>query len=250
MKRLVEVCCYTTEDVLIAYEAGAERVELCADAAAGGTTPSLGLIEWVVQHVPVDVSVMIRPRGGDFTYSQAELDIMKRDIRVAAEAGAAGVVFGVLTEDGFLDVDAMAELVALAKEHSLQVTCHRAFDRAQDPLGFAKGLVKLGINRLLTSGQKPVVTEGLSLLRELIEEVGDRLTIMPCGKISSETVEQVLEIGVSEVHIRRVETVRGPMRYKTNLNMGGQDFHENVRVRVDKTETAKIVQAVKNWRSW
>lgn len=204
-------------------------------------------MEYVAQHVPVEVSVMIRPRGGDFTYSKAELDIMKRDIKNAAAAGAEGVLFGVLTEDGFLDVDAMGELVAIAKEHSLKVTCHRAFDRAQDPLGFAKRLVELGVDRLLTSGQKPHVTQGLGLLRQLVDGVGQDLVIMPCGHITSDIVEQVLAIGVSEVHVRRVETVRSPARCQWLVTVGDANRGENVHVRIDKTETAKIVQLVKNW---
>ncbi|MGI6642296.1 MAG: copper homeostasis protein CutC [Limnochordia bacterium] len=247
MKRVVEVCCYTVEDVLLAYEAGAGRVELCADSAAGGTTPSLGLVEYVVQNVPIEVSVMIRPRGGDFAYSQAELDIMERDINRAAEAGAQCVVFGILTEDGFADVDTMARLTLAAQRLGLNVTCHRAFDLAQDPLGFARTLARLGVNRLLTSGQKPHVTEGLPLLRQLVEEVGDDLSIMPCGKISSSLVEQVLQLGVSEIHCRRVETVKFPMLYTPALTMGDPNYNENLRVRIDKVETARIVELVRSW---
>ena len=124
--------------------------------------PQLGLVEYVVQNVPIEVSVMIRPRGGDFAYSQAELDIMERDINRAAEAGAQCVVFGILTEDGFADVDTMARLTLVAQRLGLKVTCHRAFDRAQALRFRPHSVLRLGVNRLLTSGQKPHVTEGLS----------------------------------------------------------------------------------------
>lgn len=249
MKYTVEVCTYTIEDVLAAKEAGADRVELCADPDAGGTTPSYGLIEHVVEAVGIDVAVMIRPRGGDFVYSPEELLIMERDIRMAAQAGAKCVVFGVLTNSGHLDLHAMGHLVSAAKEHQLQVTCHRAFDVTSNPHRFVQELVDLGVNRLLTSGQKPRAIEGLALLAELQNTVGDKLSIMPGVEISSDNLEQILELGVKEIHIRNVEKVTSSMRRGANLVMGADDYDESTRVRIDLAETAKIVEAVKQRES-
>lgn len=245
MKYIVEVCAYTIEDVLAARDAGAHRVELCADPDAGGTTPSYGLIEHVVETVGIDVAVMIRPRGGDFVYSSEELLIMERDIRMAAQAGAKCVVFGILTDSGHLDVQAMGRLVSVAKENGLQVTCHRAFDVARDPHRFVQELVELGVDRLLTSGQKPRAVEGLDLLAELQNAVGEKLSIMPAVEINISNLEKILSVGVKEVHTRNVERVTSSMHRGADLMMGAADYDETSRVRIDVAETKKIVEAIR-----
>ena len=153
MSLIVEVVCYNIEDVLRARQGGAQRVELCADPGAGGTTPNYGFIKQSVALSDIDVMVMIRPRGGDFLYNKAEILQMEEDIRIAAELGAQGVVFGVLDETGFINKPVMAGLVRLAKDLELEITCHRAFDVARDPYQFLQVLLELGVNRLLTSGQ-------------------------------------------------------------------------------------------------
>lgn len=245
MKYTVEVCTFTIEDVIAAKKAGAHRVELCADPDAGGTTPSYGLIDYVVEVVGIDAAVMIRPRGGDFVYSSEELDIMERDIRMAARAGAKAVVFGVLTNSGHLDLKAMGRLIAVAKEHGLEVTCHRAFDVTPDPHRFVEELVKLGVDRLLTSGQKPRAVEGLELLAGIQKAVGSKLSIMPAVEITSENVEQLLDLGVREVHTRNVEIVTSSMERGANIVMGNDDYDETTRIRIDLEETRRIVEAVK-----
>ncbi|NLL47178.1 MAG: copper homeostasis protein CutC [Firmicutes bacterium] len=245
MKYTVEVCTYTIEDIKAAKEAGAERVEICADPDAGGTTPSYGLIEYVVDVVGIDAAVMIRPRGGDFVYSPEELEIMERDILRSAQAGAKAVVFGVLTNSGHLDLVAMKHLIAVAKEHGLEVTCHRAFDVSPDPHRFVQELVDLGVDRLLTSGQKPRAIEGLELLGELQKAVGGKLSIMPAVEITSENVEKLLDLGVTEVHTRNVETVTSAMERGANIVMGHDDYDETTRVRIDLAETRRIVEIVK-----
>lgn len=244
MQYAVEVCCYTIEDILEAHRGGATRVEICADSAAGGATPSYGLISYVAENIPIDVAVMIRPRGGDFVYSPEEVDIMKKDIEMAAKAGAKCVVFGVLTKEGHLDVSTMQELVRVAKDHSLEVTCHRAFDVAKEPLAFIDGLIDLGVDRLLTSGQKRIVVEGLELLAELKEHAGDKITIMPCGKLNSTNVDRVLAHGFTEVHTRPLETVSSQMERSSNLTMGSDDYDETSRVRINRADVAATVSAV------
>lgn len=245
MNRVVEVCTYTIEDILIAKEAGAQRVEICADPHAGGTTPSYGLVQYVVDVIQLDAAVMIRPRGGDFVYSPEELDIMERDIRWAARAGAKCVVFGVLTESGRLDRAAMGRLVGAAKEWGLEVTCHRAFDVAREPLQFARELVELGVDRLLTSGQKARAVDGLELLAALQREVGSQLSIMPGVAITSANVDRILDLGVRELHLRNEEKVFSSMHRSTDLVMGVEGYEETARVRIDLTETRRIVEAVR-----
>lgn len=247
MPYVVEVCCYTIGDVLAAHRGGAQRVEICADPAAGGATPSIGLVEYIVENVPVDAAVMIRPRGGDFVYSHEELAIMQRDIVRAAQAGAKCVVFGVLTEDGLLDKSAMKKLVDTAKEHSLEVTCHRAFDVAREPMQFLDGLIELGVDRLLSSGQKRTVVEGLELLTQLKERAADQITIMPCGKLNSSNVREALTRGFTEVHTRPVETVTSSMKRSANLTMGSDDYDETSRIRISQEGVAQVVQIVKEF---
>ncbi|HHY09684.1 MAG TPA: copper homeostasis protein CutC, partial [Firmicutes bacterium] len=225
---------------------GADRVEVCADQSAGGTTPSIGLLAEIVETIPIEVMAMIRPRGGDFAYSRAELAVMRRDIIKAAEVGVEGVVFGVLTEEGYLDLEAMRELIAVAKEHSLEVTCHRAFDVAFQPLKFARDLVKLGVDRLLTSGQKPTALEGLDLIKELQKAVGQDLIIMPGVNITSSNVEKILAAGVSELHVYNTEVVESKVKRSTDLTMGAPDYEETKRIRIDEQAIARLVQAVKD----
>ena len=246
MPYTVEVCCYTMEDVQRAQRAGATRVELCADRAAGGTTPSYGLMERVIQTVPIDVAVMIRPRGGDAIYSKDEIAIMQRDIEVAGQLGADAVVFGILDEAAFLDVPAMRGLITIAKEHGLEVTCHRAFDRARDPHRFLQELIKLGVNRLLTSGQKPNGVQGIPLLRELVEIAGDELSIMPGGGIRGSNFRPLLELDIKEIHTGSVESLKSTVEpYQTDVFMGRPDHDDNVRLVINEADVATIVQAMK-----
>ncbi len=242
LKRIVEVCCYTMEDVKRSQRAGAKRVELCADMAAGGTTPSQGLIAQVIQTIPIDVAVMVRPRAGDAIYSMDEIRLMERDIAVAGELGAEGVVFGVLDESRYIDVPKMRRLVAVAKEYDLKVACHRCFDRARNPKEFLQELINLGVDRLLTSGQQPTAVEGIPLLKELIEIAKDQLSIMPGGKVRPHNLEPLLELDITEIHTGSMETV--PSRLATpgaQVAMGTAD--DNVQKVINEADVAAIVRA-------
>lgn len=227
MSVLVEVVCYNIEDVYRARQGGAKRVELCASPGAGGTTPNYGLIKQSVALADLDVMVMIRPRGGDFLYSTEELIQMEEDIKIVAQLGAQGVVFGVLTELGFIDKVAMFRLVKLAKELGLEVTCHRAFDVAQDPHGFLQVLLDLGVDRLLTSGQQKTAIEGLPLLQELRTKAANQLIIMPGGGVRPNNVVKLIEAGFKEIHTG--SNTKVPSKMKDNLSqvkMGSNDAQE------------------------
>lgn len=242
----VEVCCYTVDDVRRAKQAGATRIELCADRSAGGTTPSYGLIEHIQAASPMDVAVMIRPRGGDFVYSEDELAIMQRDIAVAGKLGVEGVVFGVLNEYSDLDVPKMQLLVDAAKAAGLAVACHRAFDRARDPYGTIKKLLSLGIDRLLTSGQKPTAMEGLPLLRELLTIAGDELTIMAGGGVRGGNIETILAAGIRHVHTGSTEVIKSGMTIRRpELSIGSSTCDESVQTVINEEDVACIVTAVK-----
>lgn len=185
---------------MAAQEGGAARVELCSDLAAGGTTPAAGLIEVVRKHVGLAVHVMIRPRSGDFTYSDLEFEVMKDEIAAAKERGADGVVFGILRPDNSLDPERTRVLTELARP--LAVTFHRAIDIVPDPLRAISDLVALGVDRILTSGKAGTAIEGLPLLKRAIEVAAGRVIVMPGAGITSTNVRRILnETGAREIHV-------------------------------------------------
>jgi len=196
---LLEVCVDTVEGALAAQRGGAGRIELCADLVVGGTTPSLGLFHEVRSRVTLPVFAMVRTRAGDFVYRASELAVMRRDAVLLREAGADGLVLGALTPDGDVDHATTAELVELARP--LPVTFHRAFDHVRDASAALEVLVELGVERVLTSGQRPTAPEGAERLRELVQQAGDRILVMPGGGIREEHLpELVRRTGAREVH--------------------------------------------------
>ncbi len=217
----LEVVVDSVESALAAQEAGARRVELCADLLEGGITPSAGMIAAVRRAVSIGVMVMIRPRGGDFCYSDAEFAVMQHDVRVAKELGADGVVFGILTPAGDIDVERMAALIAQARP--LAVTCHRAFDMARDPRRALEDLIGLGVERVLTSGGESSALEGLDLLVELTQQARGRIVVMPGGGINERNIGKIVAAtAAAEVHVSAGTTVDGPMIYRnTRAFMGG-----------------------------
>ena len=242
MSVLVEVVCYCLEDVFRAREGGAQRVELCADPGAGGTTPNFGLIKKSVALGDLGVMAMIRPRGGDFLYNRDEIDEMEEDIRTAAALGADGVVFGVLDADARLDTMAMSRLVQLAKSLRLSVTCHRAFDVCRDPYEALDTLLDLGVDRLLTSGQQKTAVEGMPLLGELMERASGRLTIMPGGGVRPHTVRELLRLPITEIHTGSRTQVPSQMRPSSAVEMGSDDA-QAYHMFVDPEAVRAIVNA-------
>ena len=223
MARLIsEICIDSVEGAIVAEQAGADRVELCANLLEGGTTPSLGLMETTVARTNLPVQVMIRPRGGDFLYSDIEIGIMLRDIAAARAARAGGVVFGCLTADGGVDARLTEKLIAAARP--LSVTFHRAFDVSRDPVEALRSLIDLGIDRLLTSGQEPSVLEGAPLIRRLIELAAGRLIVMPGGGITARNVARVVaESGAGEIHFAALSETASDMAHRNpHVFMGGE----------------------------
>ena len=201
MNILVEAAVESLDDALAAVDGGADRLELCANLADGGTTPSEDLIADVVEQVGVPVFVMIRPRGGSFVYSTTELEEMRRSIDRARELDVDGFVFGVLNSSNRIDTIRTQSLVDVAAD--LPVTFHRAFDRVHDRIDALDALMDLGIARVLTSGGAPTAPQGLASLRELVEVAGDDIVILAGGGVRFQNVlELVDETGVQEVHAR------------------------------------------------
>ena len=217
-----EICIDSVDGAVAAEQAGANRVELCANLLEGGTTPSLGLMETTIARTKLPVQVMIRPRGGDFLYSEIEAEMMLRDIAAAKSARAGGVVFGCLTADGKIDAKLTEKLIAAARP--LSVTFHRAFDVSRDPMDSLQTLIGLGVDRLLTSGQEPSVLEGAPLIKRLIELAAGRLIVMPGGGITARNVARIIrETGANEIHFAALsETPSGMTHRNPHVFMGGE----------------------------
>lgn len=197
---LLEISLDSVESAIAAKRGGAHRVELCNNLAEGGTTPSAKMIERVRQKITIGLHVMIRPRAGDFCYSDVEFEAMKKNVAAAKKLGADGVVFGILKKDHTVDKDRIKKLGDLARPMS--VTFHRAFDVASDPVWALKDIISAGCDRLLTSGQQPTAEEGILLLAKLVEQAGKRIVIMPGCGINVSNVNTILEkTGATEIHI-------------------------------------------------
>ena len=182
----LEVIGFDLASCLIAETHGANRIELCANPHEGGTTPSHGMIRVARQNTSIELFPIIRPRGGDFLFSGLEFQAMITDIQQCEQLGCDGVVIGMLTEDGIVDVDRCAELIQHAG--AMQVTFHRAFDRVKDPMKALEQIIDLGCMRILTSGLRPNVDLGREMLRTLVDAAGDRITIMPGSGVRSNNV--------------------------------------------------------------
>ncbi len=219
---LLEACVDSVEAAVAAQQGGADRVELCADLLEGGCTPSAGTIQLARKRLAIRMNVIVRPRGGDFCYSDIEFEVMKLDIALAKQAGADGVVIGMLSEDGAVDVERTRALIELARPMS--VTFHRAFDVTRDPFEALETLVGLGVDRILTSGQAPSVLEGLDLIVDLVRRAGDRVIIMPGAGITERNFPKIIaQSGAREFHVYAPMMFEGRMKYRNpRVFMGGE----------------------------
>lgn len=218
---LIEICVDSIEGALAAERGGADRVELCGSLIEGGTTPSAGCIALTRRVLRIGLQVMIRPRGGDFCYSDLEFASMREDIRMASELGADGVVFGCLTPDGDIDLPRTRELITLSRP--LNVTFHRAFDMCRDPRTSLEQLIEAGVDRVLTSGQEENCLEGLDLLTQLHRQANGRIIVMPGGGITPRNIRTIVKAtGVSEVHLAARGVCTSRMSYRNpRCFMGG-----------------------------
>ncbi len=197
--KILEVCVETIESVKAARCGGAQRIELCAVLSEGGVTPSAGLIEAARRLGPEKMHVLVRARGGDFVYTDDEVDCMVRDIEMCRELGVDGVVVGALTPQGDIDVEACRRMVEAAR--GMQVTFHRAFDRCNRPLEALEQIIELGCTRLLTSGQQESALQGTGLIRQLVEQAAGRIIIMPGAGVDENKAAGILAAtGATEIH--------------------------------------------------
>lgn len=244
MKRRLEVCTGSVESVLAARRGGAARVELCSALEVGGVTPSIGLIREARKIEGIALHVLIRPRGGDFLYNEAEIASMEQDIIAARECGADGVVIGALTAQGDVDVAACRRLVRAAGDMS--ITFHRAFDMCRNPLEALEDVIGLGCHRILTSGLAASAEKGIPLLAQLVEASCGRIIIMPgCGVGSANAAHILDATGAVEIHASARRSVGSAMQYRSDgVNMGASGSDEYARMESDEAEVRAIVAAI------
>ena len=217
----VEVCVDSVESAVLAQEGGAHRVELCDNLVEGGTTPSAGAIAVARRRLSIGLQVIVRPRGGDFCYSEIEFEVMREDVERARGLGADGIVIGLLHEDGSVDVERTRALIERARPAS--VTFHRAFDMCRDPREALEALVSLGIDRVLTTGQENSIWDGLPLVAETVRQAAGRIIVMPGGGNERNVGAIVAETGAREVHVTGTRAVESRMRHRNpRCFMGGE----------------------------
>jgi copper homeostasis protein len=242
-KVILEICADSVESAVAAERGGARRIELCSSLIEGGITPSAGLISAVRNRLSIDVCVMVRPRGGDFCYSREEFEIMEQDVLTAKQLGGDGIVFGILQEDGDVDVSRTRHLIEIARP--LKTTFHRAFDMSRDLSKSLADLIEAGADRVLTSGREQNVEDALSVVASLVEAAAGRIAIMAGGGISESNVHRIIhETGVREIHASIRVHVPSPMRYRNErISMGLARGREYQRVTVLEEKVASLLQA-------
>lgn len=235
IKKNIEVCVDSVVNALHAQRAGANRVEFCASLTEGGVTASHAQIVWARKLLQIPLYALIRPRGGDFLYSDIEFDIIKSDIHFCGQSGCDGVVIGALCADGSVDMQKNGTLIDIAKQYGMGVTFHRAFDRCADMFKSLEDIILLGCERILTSGGYNSAIEGINVISRLVQQAKGRISIMAGAGITPKNACQILkETGVDELHGTFRSKRRSNMQY-LNLNFTNQsDEYEIWQTDIEK----------------
>lgn len=240
----LEVCANSVASALAAQEGGAVRVELCENLREGGTTPSYGQIMMARKLLNIKLYVLIRPRKGDFLYTDLEFDIMKADVDFCIKTGCDGIVIGLLTADGHVDKKRCGELVGMAKQGGLGVTFHRAFDMCADPAKALEDITDTGFERILTSGGKSTAIEGVNAIAHWVEKAAGRISIMPGGGMNEQTVYDIVHFtGVKEIHSSARKSVKSRMEYRNDHVIMG--YGEADEYDYDVTDVARVKQIIR-----
>jgi len=228
----LEICTSNYQSAINAQNAGAHRIELCAELAVGGITPSYGLIQQVLDNVTIPVFVLIRPRSGNFTYSEADFEIMKKDIQTFKELGCKGIVSGVLNLDNTVDVERTKALIELSKP--MAFTFHRAFDWTPNPFDALNTLTDLKVDRILTSGQETSAEKGIVVLNQLKKLANRNLIILPASGINPDNILIFKGAGFTEVHCSAV--LLPQIQATTELSMNSPKFLNDAQEMASNSE--------------
>lgn len=240
---IIEICANSYQSALNAQSAGADRIELCSELAIGGITPSYGLIKQVVDELTIPVFVLIRPRSGNFTYTDEEFEIMKTDISISKELGCHGIVSGILTNDFEIDLDRTKELIELS--HPLPFTFHRAFDWVKSPVESLAQLTKLEVTRILTSGQETSAEKGIATLAQLNQLFQKNLIILPGGGINLTNCLLFKKAGFTEIHGSFSSLT--PVNQEPPISMNSQKhFDETLSAVSDTKQINQLVKLLKD----
>jgi len=240
---ILEACVNSAISAIEAQKGSADRIELCENLSEGGTTPSAGSIRIARKHLKIPIMVMIRPRGGDFLYSDTEYDIMREDIKTAKELGADGVVFGILNPDATVDKVRCLELIKLARP--MQVTFHRAFDMTNDPFKALDELIQLKVERVLTSGQKENAHEGAKLIADLVKYADGRICVMPGGGVQEDNLRQVIKAtGATDFHVFLPHKVGSKMTYRNGGVYMGDPKNPEYEIEVTDPQRMQIAKSM------
>ncbi|WP_295676084.1 copper homeostasis protein CutC [uncultured Mucilaginibacter sp.] len=236
---ILEVCANSVGSALAAQDGGAYRVELCENLYEGGTTPSYGEIQIARKLLQIKLYVLIRPRGGDFLYSDVEYDIITADVNYCIAAGCDGIVIGILNADGTIDKERCQKLIRVAKNKGLGVTFHRAFDMCTDMDQALEDIIALGCERILTSGGKSTAMEGAKILAHLIKKADGRITIMPGSGVSEKNAADLVEFtGAKEIHSSARIRVQSKMNYKNDHIVMGDNYGDEFVY--DQTDAGRV----------
>jgi copper homeostasis protein len=243
---ILEICADSVESAVAAERGGAHRIELCSNLLEGGVTPSSGLISTVRSKIRLEVYVMIRPRGGDFYYSAAEFETMEQDVLTAKQLGADGIVFGILHEDGEIDITRTRHLIKIARP--LKATFHRAFDMSRELSKSLADIIEAGADRVLTSGGEQNVENGIPAVAKLVRAAKQQIVIMAGGGITESNAHAVIAAtGVREIHASVRVHVPSPMRYRNDkICMGIAKGREYQRVTVLHEKVARLLAATRD----
>ena len=238
MKYIIEIATSDFTTTKSAVEGGADRIELCANLAEGGTTPSYAHIKKCREAFSIALFPIVRSRGGDFLYTKDEFEIMMNDVKLCKQLGCEGVVIGLLNMDGTIDVARTAELIELA--YPMEATFHRAFDRCRDPFEALEELIEIGCQRILTSGQKPTVSEGVNLIAELNNKADGRITIMPGSGVRKDNIKLLAEkTGCTEFHSSLRGKTKSPMQFVHPAFASSEESYMNNEISPDEVRALK-----------
>ena len=243
----LEVCANSITSALAAQDGGAFRVELCDNLKEGGTTPSAGQILMARKLLHIKLYVLIRPRSGDFLYSDIEFEVMKANVQYCIESGCDGVVLGILNTDGSIDKERCAELINLAKNAGLGVTFHRAIDVCADQFKALEEIIELGCERILTSGGKSTAMEGSAVIAHLVEKAAGRIIIMPGSGVDEKNVTDLVHFtGVKEVHSSARKIVESHMKFQNDHIIMGELLHDEYNYDVTDVQRVRDIIALAN----